>query len=479
MIFTVVLILLTWLIWRYPLNGLSRIHLLAGWGIKVMFGIAFMYIHTKIYGVGDITVDWEEYMDDSVTLNNVAFQDFGAYLRFLFGFNSEAEVQHYLAHTNHWSAGDLTIMNDSRNVLRINSLLVFISRGNVYVHVLFFSFFSFIGFREAYRAFYNQVYLSNTWFWYGLILLPSVGFWTSSVLKEPLMLLGLSLILHGLFGELNRKQKTVRLVGGAILMLGFKPYVFLCLLAAVLIWLLVKWSKYMWLLASAIILLITSVIGVIEPVKNEITHHLTRKQFDFINVGKGGVHVFADSCFYFFPVETYDKIEINEQSEVRVLKPVVAKKVTFGMAYPFEDIRLEPSDAHWTLVFKGSKCGSYVEVTPIGNSYAQLVKNIPEAMVNAGLRPYFWDPGGKIKWFNALETLGLFTFLGYGIFRFRRHYSRKQKEIILVLTIFALAMLVLIGWTTPILGAIVRYRMPVYFVVAILGALGVKKEYEK
>src|SRR5690606_13069677 len=129
---------------------------LSGWCVKVLFGVLFMLIHTYIYGVGEVTVDWEEYMNDSVVLRDVAFQSLGDYLKLLFS-DSHEEALKYLSDTNHWSAGDMALINDSRNVLRVNSLVAFISNGNVYVHILFFAFISFVGLVELFRAFKNRI----------------------------------------------------------------------------------------------------------------------------------------------------------------------------------------------------------------------------------------------------------------------------------------------------------------------------------
>ena len=477
MIFAFVFLLLTVFVWLKPVAGLNRVDMLGAWGTKVFFGIAFMYIHTRIYGVGEITVDWEEYFADSITLKNVAFQDFGTYLKFLFGLNSEMDVQHYLLHTNHWSAGDLTLMNDSRNVLRVNSLLAFISNGNVYVHVLFFSFFSYLGFRELFLTFKTKIYLPNRLFWWGLFLLPSVGFWTSSILKEPIMITGFGFFLHGLIGELHAKQRTWRIFLGAILMLGFKPYVFMALLVGVFAWFLflkVKRLAVVYLLATVVLVLAT--VGLIPKFREGITHHLTRKQYDFINVGEGGIHVLTDSCYYLFPVSTYEALDFSHTDSVFLKRPILAKRVTFGTSYPFDDVRLTPEQAGWRINFQGTQCGSFVAVTPINNSYLQLLKNIPEAFWNAGFRPVFGDPGGGLKYVNIVETILLWIFVLMGVWFFYGKYSREQRAIIWLLAVFAVVLLVLIGWTTPILGALVRYRMPAYLALFLIGSIGIKKK---
>lgn len=474
MIFTLVLIILTWFVWKFKTDGLSRTNLLIGWGIKVLFGILFMLIHTKIYGIGEITVDWEEYMDDSITLNGVAYQSFGTYLRFLFGLNSEADVQQYLLHTNHWSAGDLDLMNDSRNVLRVNSLLVFLSRGNVYVHILFFSFLSFVGLRELFLAFKNRIFYDKRVFWFALFLFPTLSFWTSSVLKEPLMILGFAFLLNALFGELSGKSRLWRFIAGFLLMLSFKPYVLGCLLLSIPVFLLGKFvfKRRVYFAPLTVLAGFILVFLSFSNLRTSVTHRLTRMQFDFMNVGRGGIHAYADSCYYYFRTDQYADLNFLEDGNLQVKKKLTAKKVTFGMSYPFEDIALEPADGPWRIDFIGTKCGSYVELTSIGNDPVQLMKNIPEAFVNAAFRPTFWDPGGKLKIVNFTETIGLFALLIFGFWYNRKNRSAEEKNIILFLLTFSVILLLLIGWTTPVLGAIVRYRMPAYLVLFLIAFIG-------
>lgn len=475
MVFTLVLIGLTWFVWKFKTDGLSRTNLLIGWGIKILFGVLFMVIHTKIYGIGDITVDWEEYMEDSVTLNGVAYQSFGDYLRFLFGMNSESAVHQYLSHTNHWSAGDLDLMNDSRNVLRVNSLIVFLSGGNVYVHILFFSFFSFIGLREIFLAFKDRIFYDKRFFWFALFLFPTLSFWTGSVLKEPLMILGFAFILNALFGTLPWKSRLWRFVLGFVLMLWFKPYVLCCLLLSIPVFLLGKFvfKKRVFLAPLTVLIGFTIVFISFASLRTNVTHRLTRMQFDFMNVGRGGIHAYADSCYYYFRTDQYADLNFLKNGDIQVKKKLVAKKVTFGMSYPFDDIALKPGDGPWRIDFIGTECGSYIELTSIGSDSWQLIKNIPEAIINSTLRPTFWDPGGKLKIVNFLETIGLFALLTFGFWYNRKYRSDEEKNVILFLLAFSFVLFVLIGWTTPVLGAIVRYRMPAYltlFLVAFIGS---------
>ena len=288
------------------------------------------------------------------------------------------------------------------------------------------------------------------------------------------MILGFAFVLNGLFGSLALKSRLWRFAFGFILMLGFKPYVLACLLLSIPVFLLGKWVfKNKVLFAPITALGIVALIFLVfSGFRKNVTHRLTRMQFDFVNVGRGGMHAYADSCFYYFRSDQYADLEFLNDRKVRAKKDLVAKKVTFGMSYPFRDIHLKPGEGPWEVVFMGEACGSYIELTPIGNDFGQLLKNIPEAVSNAAFRPTFWDPGGKLKIVSFLETIGLFVLLAFGLWYNRKYRSVEEKNILVFLVTFSLVLLVLVGWTTPVLGAIVRYRMPAYLTLFLIAFIG-------
>ena len=97
--------------------------------------------------------------------------------------------------------------------------------------------------------------------------------------------------------------------------------------------------------------------------------------------------------------------------------------------------------------------------------------------MNAAIRPWPTDPGGNLKWFNILETLGLFCWLIYGLIKYRKQRTPFQNDLVLLIAGFAILLFLLIGWTTPVLGAIARYRIPAYLGLFVIGMIG-KKEKE-
>ena len=100
----------------------------------------------------------------------------------------------------------------------------------------------------------------------------------------------------------------------------------------------------------------------------------------------------------------------------------------------------------------------------------QLVKNIPEAILNSVVRPYPTDHGSNLKWFSILETWGIFIFMSFAIYK-RRKLSELEKSVTFSLFTFALLLFLLIGFTTPVLGATVRYRFPAQLAIIIIGLI--------
>jgi hypothetical protein len=470
-----------WYFRKIRTDGLAAYDLIFSWGLKMVAGCIFLFVYTYYYAYNTLTADPQSFMAESKMLHDVANESFADYLRFLFNFDTPELIQQYLSHTTHWTVGDLTLINDSRNVIRVNSLIWFVSNGNVYAHVVIMGFFSLLGFRELYLGFCNKIHFSKRLFWYILILFPSLIFWTGSMLKEPLMIVGLCLALRALFDEnLSIGKRTFRWLVGIFLMLLFKPYILICLLIAAIVYYSAKWffrGKAGWSALS--ILGITAILLLILPsFRQKSVDQLTGKQFAFMNVGKGGVNVYADTCFFYFRPDQLQYLRVDDSdSSVFLTHPLEAKHVALGHPLPVRDIYLRPNKKPWLLYYRSEGSNSYIEITFIDGSLKQLLYNIPEALTNAAFRPFFGDPGGWLKYFAIVETLLFFGWIIYA-FRWWKHASRETRLIVATLWIFAIVLLLLIGWTTPVLGAIVRYRIPAYLAILLASLLLVQKRIQ-
>jgi len=437
---------------------------------KVLAGFCFLYIYTEYYGDGALSADANQFMNESKILNNVFYDSPSNYFKFLFGINDTNElVSKYLQSTAHWDMGAQAIINDNRNILRIHSLIHFFSFNYVSIHILTMCFISLLGIKNIYISIKKHSFMKPILVFWILVLIPSVIFWSSSILKEPLMLFGFSLLIRGFLSGDKKLKRIMFIIIGAFLILGFKPYILFALLPAILFYYLFLVLPKLKVIGSLIILILLATITfLLFPTKREASLQLmSRKQYDFINISKGGLHVTTDSCFYFFKPEQYSNLLITTDS-VQVIKTLEAEILEHGSISAPIPITLEKGSQKWPIFFMRNQSGGYIKTTLINNSFKQLMYNSPEALSNSLLRPYPNDPGGWLKYPAMLEVWLIFGFLIYAIIK-RRKVSQNELSIILSISIFIIVLSLIIGWVTPVLGAIVRYRIPTYIGIVVIG----------
>lgn len=471
-LFTVLLFSLVRYSRLFRTEGLSTWILPSAYLIKVGVGLLLFWVHIRTYGIGELSHDGERFFNEGRLLNEVFFKSPLDYFRLLTGIGeTEALTQHYLSTTRYWSAGDLTIINDAKNVIRCHSLLHFISFNSFFVHLSALCLLSTAAVRNIYLTFKGFTQLSNGNFFWIILFIPSTIFWTSSMMKEPFMFFGISLFLRALIIETKPIRKYIWLFIAAFILLAFKPYVLVCLILALIIVALYRYIFNHKLVYLGCFMLIMAPLSayIFSDFRDTTVHYLTRKQFDFINVGKGGVHVKSDTCFYFFQSYQYENLKFDGYT-VELKKEIDGYRYRFGSTQKPVSVHLKPNGEKWTVVYQALGCASYIELTPIDNSFSQLMMNVPQAILNAGFRPFPNDPGSKLKYLSMLEVWIMFAFLVYSWMN-RRVTSFKEKEIILGLILFAISLTLLIGWTTPVLGAITRYRFPAQMAIVLISLI--------
>src|SRR5690606_23542390 len=151
------------------------------------------------------------------------------YLKLLIGLNSDNQhlLNNQLSETRIWDYGITSDhINDNRLIIRINSLISFISFGNHWVNTLVFAFISFCGLLLIYKAF-NALVKSKLFLFYGVVLFPTIAFWGSSITKETIFILAVG--VH--FYSLVRLSEKVSFVNGLLALIGIflllvnKPHV--------------------------------------------------------------------------------------------------------------------------------------------------------------------------------------------------------------------------------------------------------------
>jgi len=479
LIYSFFVILLLFLALRYvkgfQLPELVKWALPVAFILKICIGLLFNFIHETTYGHGDLSHDGGTFLKEAKYLNDVFFVSPKAYFQLLTGIGESKElVNHYLTKTAYWSAGELTLINDSKNVIRVHSLIHFISGGQMLIHLALMCLLTLFAIKNLYLAFKPYIaFKPQTFFWF-LVFVPSTIFWTSTILKEPLLFFGFSLLLRCLLHEEILWKKTIGLTLSMFLLIGFKPYVLVIILLSLITYSFYRYLFKTKLLFTSIFLIsITFILGYMFDLPREsMVHYLSRKQFDFVNVGKGGLHAYADTCFYYFETSQLSNLQINKP-DIVLLKETDAYRFQLGSMKTPVPVHLIPNGDIWKVYYFRPGCMSYIETTPINNSSIQLIKNIPEAIINSTFRPWPNDPGSNLKLIAFAESTFLFLFLAYAFWK-RRILSESEKSIIFGLATFAILLFLLIGWTTPVLGAIARYRFPAQLALFIIGFILLK-----
>jgi hypothetical protein len=480
MLYTLVLFIAFLLALRY-IKGfhtpyLSHWNSLAAFSIKFGVGLYFLYIYTAVYGNGSLSADAGAFMNESAILHKVFYTSPLDYFKLLFGFgDQEALVKLYLQDTSHWDSGAQAIVSDNRNILRVHSVLHFISFGDAARHVLVMCFISLMGIQQLFMGIRRHTDLRDSYVFWILTLFPSLLFWTSGLLKEPLLFLGIGLLVRAMLDALSLKKRLWLGTLGVLLILGFKPYVLICALPALLFYLGYRYVPRFKLLAAILLLLLpVALLFSFSSVRQKTAHVFSQKQYDFQNVGRGGLHAEGDSCFYFF--EAWQIPELNiEGDSVEIVHPMQIKTLQYGAMNDPVPATLEPEGEKWHIYFRNDRSDGFIRLEPIHDSFAQLLLNAPEALLNSLFRPYVMDPGSWLKYPATLEVIGLYAFLLFAVFR-RRAQSVRNQALIGALLVFALCLSLTIGWVTPVIGAIVRYRIPVFAALLLIALLLIRSK---
>lgn len=439
-----------------------------GFGIKVLVGLFFVYIYSYHYGVGELTADSSEFLVDSKTLNEVFYKSPSAYFKFMLGIDDRKLLFEYLSETTQWDGDSNKWFNDVRNLLRLHSLIHFFSFGNIVIHLMVTSMICLFGIRYMVMALTPYVKVTPTFIFFAILMMPNVLFWSSGILKEPLIFFSIGLFLYTILRQHSPFKKGMLLLISILLLIGIKVYILICLLPAIAIYLLFEKIKNIKIALSITFIIISgAILSLLTPPLKPVVSKLSDQQFDFVNIGKGGVFARADTCIYIIygadmPFVIVDKVD----STVFLTQEVVGDYIQPYAKKDKKRCTIQPNEKPWKLYYDGDFSGSYIETTPIEGSAVQLIKNIPEAITNSMFRPFPNDPPkSKFKYLSIIDNWGLIVLFLSVLLFFRKQLTRKEINLLIPMAVFCLTLSLLIGWTTPVLGAIVRYKIPIQLAI--------------
>lgn len=286
--------------------------------------------------------------------------------------------------------------NDLRDNLMVKfiSILNILSFGNYYVNVVLFSFISFFSFIFLYKTFVFLFGKLNTYATLFIFLTPSCLFWTSGLHKDALILLFLSILFYKLARIVLLNEHKVR--------------------------------HY---------LIIVLMLLLIFPFRNYISLGLLPGILALLIVARTNWNNWLVFGTMF----------------------IIGAFVFFGGKFISPKLNFPQKIAYRQAEFQMLQGNSRLPQQTLEPSFTSFASHAPEAFNHALLRPYPWQSKGLLEWAAAAELVILVL-----VFILMLLYPAGKKifssPFVIFILSFLLVMLLLIGYTVPFAGAIVRYR---------------------
>ena len=414
--------------WRFfSDSGITTTRLWVIFSIKLIIGFGLTWVYTAYY-TNRLEADIFKYFDDSEVMYNALYSNPVDFFKMLFGYGNDNEhfFNNYYVEMNNWNrVYDFNAYNDSRTIIRVNAAIRLISFGNFHVHTLIFTILSMIGFTAIFKTFKKLFTNKIGAFTITVFLIPSVIFWSSGALKESILIFGMGILIYSMNKLLEKK------LGSKHLLIFISCIIFLCFI------------KF-----YVIIALIPCIIAYITTIKLNI---------------KRPIAVYLPILFL-CGILAFNSVSIPPYYDF--VETIAHKQKDF--------IRLaEVTDS-----------GSQFKLTKLEPSFTGIVKVVPEALLNCFIRPL--PQSGKSLVYlpsiieNIIILLSIFLAV-FSIFKRKVTLTWEAKNMVWFSLVFTILLFTIIGLTTPVSGALVRYKVPAlpFLGIAILTFLNIDYLSEK
>ncbi len=210
-------------------------HIIAAFFIKCLSGFALLHIYSNYYDVE--TADVFKYFNDGMIIKDALWKSPADFFSMITGINGSSEhLNEYYSQMVGWfRPWDEHVYNDNRIIIRFNAILGVISGGNIKVHLVAANFLSLVGLIGLVKFFKNKINENKSYlaFW-GVLLFPSLLFWSSGILKENILLFALGIFLLNLDVIISHKKRRIRhfvaLILSVALLMFMKAYVLILII---------------------------------------------------------------------------------------------------------------------------------------------------------------------------------------------------------------------------------------------------------
>lgn len=437
--------------------------------LKVLTGFALTWLYSSYYTQRN-TADIFKYFDDSLPIYNALKENPGDYFSMLLGIgNNTPHFDQYYDQMYHWQREyDSNIFSDSHLIIRFNAFVRLFSFGNFHVHTIAMNVLSFLGLIwliQFFNAYINRPKLLT----YALFLTPSLLFWSSGVLKEGIIVFALGLLLkytNKLVKEF--KLQFIVLIAFAIgLLIYTKIYIALILAPGLICWFIderfslkFRFIHYFGFYFGIFLLIYLTT----NPIDR-----LVQKQHDLIENAAGGTYIERQSenqCdTIFIAASKHELIRIRQKSVSIDTSIHFAQEVKHGD--PGKCISLMHNNkTNYRLLLDIGVTGSDFNMKPLEPNLIDLLSQTPASLANVFLRPFPNELTSPLQIISFSENLIIVIII---LITLIKNSKNKLNNLEIMSILFVLILFWVIGITTPIAGAIMRYKVIGYvFLIPIL-----------
>jgi len=402
-------------------SGLRKSFILLAFLIKFIAGSALTLVYTYYYserGAADIY----KFFDDAQVIATALPEKPGHYFRLISGWDDEnPELLPYRKAMRNWEpqssewleftqTQSYNFFTSNRIITRINAILLPLSGGNIFTHVLVFSLLitlASLSFLNTFRfegKFNPYLTASIILFW------PSVLMWCGAPLKDALTLAAIFFSWSAFYKILQnpaKYQSWLQLVFWLSILLFTKYYVLPALLAGGFLCFVYKFSSPAFRVRNT---LFTIIVGLIA------------------------IFIFEAA----FPEKNLSVLLNNKREEA-------LKAAIFGEARQ--------------MAFVGT----------VDGSFWGMLEESPKAIFRAVFLPLYPSDNSPIIMFPAIaENILLLAIVLFTLLRLLK--SKRLPATFFPFLIFVLVLAWIIGYTTPVVGGIVRYKtafLPILLMLCI------------
>ena len=409
---------------------------------KIIATIGMWYIYTYYY-TNHAVNDIYKYYKDGEIIHSLLKENTSDFIRLIKGqeiYNPQSLLK--IKELKYWvKINSYGIYNDNQTIILLNSLLLFLTNGNMIVQSLYFSTLAFIATLFLFHSFAFYFNEKKKYLFGILFFTPSLLLWTSGLFKETLIWISLSLVIVNINLLINNNK---------------------------------TWVHFFTLPVSCFLLLISKAYyaAFILPTIGCILVFLVLKSLPIKTIFRS-VYLLLFSFFLYWSIfhnpVVYNYEGKNDKEQLEEYKKVTSKSyernVLGNDLNILEMLRFKQADYKYEA--RVEKAKSIIKIKKIDGKLLNLFACIPFGLLNAITRPSLIDINSPFITLPAIENTILLILI-FTALRFRDELSFNQQPIELLLRYFTISLLIFIGILVPVLGNLVRYRAPILPLILIL-----------